>query len=869
MKKSSAKTCGTLARMDSLRDAGPEAHLPTAPRRLARCGALAAALALSGCGSKAPAPWVQTTPPVELVSGGITLRVDANGTDISLLRGDTVLLDFPADALELGTMPMLDDTFDYDPTAILTPTALQPGPTGLVWLSPTKMAVSSSSSTSIAIALTYPQGKAATLELTTTHTGSFQATLTPSAGGPSVAYFRFKPHADATEGFYGLGESYDAVSQRGKIRPMQLRIDSTTEIGYTLTHAPIPFLIGTRGWGLFVQSPYPAVFAVATEADDLVDVMFGTGLASEKGIVFHLFGEEKPIDLTRHFYEITGFPRLPARWGLGPWFWRHEPDQVQAAADMQAVRDNDLTSTAFWIDDGYFTAVGSFDFDPTRYTDAQALIDQGHALGYGLALWHSPYIKKNTPATAARLAYAQANHYYPPVAGLPLNPFGDLLDLTNPAAYSWWQGLVKTYTSMGIEGFILDFAEDVVPGLTNARNVWQFADGSDERTMHSQFQPFYHRLYAETLGADGGFLLCRHATYGDQVHIPAMWPGDLDATFAQYGQPADPPATYISTGGLPASIIAGLSLGPSGFPMFGADTGGYLHQPANKEVLTRWFEQTALSTVMQIYSDTPAWVANASAGYDAEMLGWLQTYTRLHLRLFPYEWTYAQNLATDGRAITRALGLAHPELGVHPNDVYMFGDSLLVAPVVVAGATSRTVPLPAGNWVDWWTGAVVSGGAGGATVTANAPLGTLPLYLEAGGIIPMLRPTIAAMKPVMDTTMIDSYATTPGVLWVRVAPGPASSFTVFDGAALTQNASGGMVTLSANDGKEFTQGVMFEVVATATKPGHVTDNGAPLTDAGTAAALATAASGWAYAPDTGGTVWVKTAAGKHQVVISP
>ena len=830
--------------------------------------AFAAALAVGGCGAReTPATSAMKSPPVELVSGGVTLRVDASGSDVALLRGDTVLLDFPADSLQLGTVPALDDTFDYDPTAILMPTALQPGPDALAWLSPTTMAVSSSSSTSIALALTYPQGKTATLLLETTHTGSFQATLTPAAGGPNVAYFRFRPRADATEGFYGLGESYDDVNQRGKVRPMQIRIDGTTEIGYTLTHAPIPFLIGTRGWGLFVQSPYPGVFAVASEADDLVDAMFGTGLFSDKGIVFHLFGEEQPLDLTRHYYEITGFPRLPAQWALGPWFWRHEPNQMQAATDMQTLRDLDLAASAFWIDDGYFTAVGSFDFDPSRYTDAQALIDQGHALGYGLALWHSPYLKKNAPATAARIAFAQANGYYPSVAGPPLNPFGDLLDLTNPAAYAWWQGLVTTYTKMGIEGFILDYAEDVVPGLTNGRNVWQFANGSDERTMHSQFQPFYHRLYAETLPAAGGFLLCRHATYGDQVNIPAIWPGDLDATFAQYGQPADPPASYVSTGGLPASIIAGLTLGPSGFPFFGADTGGYLHQPADKEVLTRWFEQTALSTVMQIYSDTPAWVANPTAGYDAEMLGWLQTYTRLHLRLFPYEWTYAQNIKNDGRAIARPLGLAHPELGVHPSDVYMYGDSLLVAPVIERGATSRPVPLPAGNWVDWWTGAVV---VGGTTVMANAPLGTLPLYLQAGGIIPMLRPTIAAMRPVTDPTKIDSYGTTPGVLWVRIAPGSASSFTVFDGAALTQAASGGTVTLSASDGSEFTQGVMFEVVAMgSSKPGQVTDGGATLQDLGTAAALAAAPSGWAFAPDTGGTVWVKTGPGKHAVVISP
>jgi alpha-D-xyloside xylohydrolase len=248
------------------------------------------------------------------------------------------------------------------------------------------------------------------------------------------------------------------------------------------------------------------------------------------------------------------------------------------------------------------------------------------------------------------------------------------------------------------------------------------------------------------------------------------------------------------------------------------------------------------------------------------MLGWYQTYTRLHLRLFPYEWTYAEKLLEDGRPIARPLGLAHPELGAHPSDTYLFGDSLLVAPVIERGATSRSVLLPAGQWIDWWSGAVLDGGA---TITAQAPLGILPLYLQAGGIVPMLRPTISTLRPTTLPAVVDSYATTPGVLWARVAPGPPSTFRLFDGASLGQAQAGGKVTLTTTDGSEFQSGVMFEVVAMGSKPGAVTDDGAPLADQGTEAALAAATSGWAFTTDTGGTVWVKTAPGAHQVEISP
>jgi alpha-D-xyloside xylohydrolase len=749
------------------------------------------------------------------------------------------------------------------------PTALHPPPDGLAFLSPESLAVTSADGAQITLALGYPGGGSATLQIQAPRPGSFQLVLQPGAGLPPVAYFRLRPRADPTEGFYGLGESFAGVNQRGRVRAMQLELDGSTESGYNNEHVPIPFVIGTRGWGLFVESPYPGVFAVATEADDLVEATFGTGLASPNGLTFHLFAEPRPLDLTRHYYEVTGFPRLPAPWALGPWVWRHVADEAAGAADLQTLRDLDLPATGYWLDDGYFSAVGSFDWDPATFPTPASLVAEAHALGYGVALWHSPYLDKSSPATASLRATALAQGYYPPVLGIPLNPFGTLIDFTNPKAYAWWQGLVSTYTQIGVEGFKLDYAEDVVPGLTNARNIWQFADGSDERTMHSRYQLYYHEAYAETLPPAGSFLLCRHGTYGDQVNLSVVWPGDLDATFAENGDPGGPAGSYVSVGGFPASLAAGLSLGPSGFPFYGADTGGYLHQPPDKELLTRWFEQTALSTVMQVYADTPFWVANAATGYDAEMLGFYRTYARLHLRLFPYVWTYAQNLAVDGRPIARPLGLAHPELGIHPSDEYLFGDTLLVAPVVTRGATSRSVVLPAGQWIDWWTGAAVNGGA---TVTAQAPLGTLPLYLAAGGIVPMLRPTIDTLYPTTHPDEVDSYATTPGLLWARVAPvtaeAPPSSFTVFDGSIVTQQATGSGLVVTTRYGTEFNTGVVLEVVAMGDKPSSVTDFGLPLDDLGSLAALTAAPSGWAFSTDTGGTAWVKVGAGDHRVAIS-
>jgi alpha-D-xyloside xylohydrolase len=803
-----------------------------------------------------------------------SMALSASDSTLVVKRGADVLFRLPADGLELGRVAKVSDATSYDPTSFAgKPSA---APSDLVWLPVQTTEVGTASATHMTATLTYAADLVATLDVSEGAPGRFDATLVPTTGADSVAYYRIRARTDAKEGFYGLGEAFDAVNNRGKVRAMQLEADGATESNYNDAHVPVPFVTGTRGWGLFVESRYPMAFDVASQEDDLVEVTVGTGLASAKGLAFHVFAAGHPLDVTKHYYDLTGYPVKPARWALGPIVWRDEnTNQAQVESDIHILRDQDLATTAIWIDRPYATAENTFDFDPQRYTDPKAMIRLAHDLGLRVSLWHVPYLDEKTtkgiPATQALRDEATAKGYYPQKTGLLLfNSWGRPIDLTNKAAYSWWQGLIHRYTDLGIEGFKLDYAEDIVVGLGATRNVWQFSDGSDERTMHASFQALYHAVYAETLPSTGGFLLCRAGTYGDQTHASVIWPGDLDASFAKRGEAATDTAgkPYSSVGGLPASVIAGLSLGPSGFPMYGADTGGYRHSPPDQETFMRWFEQTALSTVMQIgtSSDTVAWEL-AKNHFDQSELDAYRNYTRLHLRLFPYEWTYVERLQKDGRPIARALGLAYPELAEHPDDTYLFGDDLLVAPVLARGVKARDVSFPPGTWLDWWSGAQHDGGK---HATVAAPVDTLPLFVRAGAIIPMLRPTIDSTSPTSRPDLVDSYATTPGVIYARVAAGPKSGFVLFDGATLSQEMSATGLTLGSTDGAEFKQGVVFEVIAWSRKPASVTEGASPLIEKVDLAGLEAADSGWAFdGGATGGTLYVKVAAGSHTVVVKP
>lgn len=805
---------------------------------------------------------------VTVENGDLRLVANRVTRTVSLFRGDARLMRFWADGLQLGRVDELDDMFNYDPYQLLVELPGFEPPWGFEWLDVTEMRIDGHDANSVDLQLKYGSAATATLRIESNGPGKFKANFVPDEGGDDIAYLRIRAAVAEDDAFYGLGAYLDTVNHRGHVRAMQIVADGAMEGGYNEAHVPVPFVIGTSGWGLFVENPYPGAFDVAAERNDHVSAVFGTGAASTEGLLFHMFAGERPLDLTRHYYDITGDPLLPARWALGPWIWRDEiSGQAAVEDDLRTIRELDLATTGYWIDRPYANGVNSFDFHSVNYPDPQAMIDLAHDLGMRVAVWHTPYVTENresSPETAALLAHAKENDFYPDPTGLRLNNWGDMIDLTNPDAYAWWQSLIRRYTDMGIEGFKLDYGEDVVPGILGLRNRWGFFDGSDERTMHSRFKLFYHRVYAQTLPRDGGFLLCRAGTYGDQVNVSVIWPGDLNANFAAHREPIDG-SGRLYVGGLGASMIYGLNLGPSGFPFYGSDTGGYRNSPPDKETFMRWFQQTALSSVMQVgtSSNNVPWEFEPGNGdFDQEVLDTYRIYARLHLRLFPYEWTLAKNIAVDGRPIQRPFGLQMPELGEHPDDQYFFGDDLLVAPVIVRDQRERDVILPPGRWLDWWDGTVLDGGI---TAKVAAPLTRLPLFLVESGIVPLLRPTIDTIAPVADPDAVDSYATDPGQLYVRVFAGPPSSFTLFDGAAIGQELGDEGLRLTWQDGDEFVLGAVFEVLGASGKPVEVRNNDVVLTESPGAEELDGVLSGWAWDEAMGGTLLVKVPGGTHAV----
>ena len=766
------------------------------------------------------------------MSGDASARLDDQS--LTLAQG-TTQVSLALASIELGFVDEVKRTINYDPWAILGSSPLLKPPGSLEWRAPQEIRRSGRT-----VSLSYGDGVRVEAEISSDAREAFLVDLRVVGGSARVAYVRFATRVPATEPVFGLGEHLDTVNQRGVARALHLEADSTSEGPDNDARVPVPLLVAPSGYGLFVDSWRPVAIDVCKETPDVVRAIVDVAFASEQRIPFRVFFGGDASAVLARFNARVGKPKLPPAWATGPWFWRDEnTNQAQVEGDLEAIRANDLAASGYWIDRPYATEVNTFDFATPQFPNPERISPRANALGLRTALWHVPYLDEKAAATKALFDEATQRGFYAPVSGVLLNRWGKPLDLTNERARAWWKGKLQAYRDLGFEGFKLDYAEDVLPGLGLARNEWRFDDGSDERTMHAGYTDLYHRTYREVLPAEGGFLLVRRGYPGDQAKGVIVWPGDLDATFARHGERTTKGGeTYLSVGGLPAAFKAGLSLVTSGFPLFASDTGGYRHSPPDGELLARWAQASSLFFAMQTgnSASTVPWEPDAATGVTAETLAIVRASTQLFTRLHPFRWSLLAAYEQGGALPFMPLGLVEASLAAEEESLLM-GGVLLGAPVLHRGETEREVVFPRGRWLDVHTLAFHEGRA-----RVPAPLDRLPLFQKAGSIVPMARPSVRSLARATDPR-VDSFANDPGRLYARVVPGAAASFTLYDGTKLAWE-DGAAAVFTGAPGSVAWRGLELEVAGDARSVLAVTSDGVNLARVADDAALDAADEGF-------------------------
>ena len=811
--------------------------------------------------------WLEPPDTLEVVGeGGATLSIHTALLGLVLTAdGGEALWDGADSPLLFGFVDEKNEAMRYDCSMI---------PADVTWMEPGhSVGYRDLNGGGVALRLPVGEGDQAThVILTATPGGEGIITIEAIPEDPShivLIRLQYRP-LDESENFYGLGENYDHPARRGTMREMHFTPLIPSEGGYNEAHVPIPLLISTAGSGLFVEDRHPGTWDVARDDPDRIA---STWIQTQ--LRFHLLWAGHPMDVLPRYFELTGYPALPPEWAFGILQWQDEvAGQAEVMDDALSMRDLDLPCSAIWVDRPYAVPHTYFEFNEDWYPDAAQMVQDLNDLGYRVMIWSAPYLSEELET---EFAYATENGFF--VEGdIQFDKFGRLMDFTDPDAVAFWQDLVHLATDIGIEGFKLDYGEDVQAGFGPIKINMDFHSGETAQTMHKKYAIYYHQAYEDTVPG-GSFQLNRAGTYGDQTVTDVIWPGDLDADF-RFHMEED---YYV--GGLPAAIAAGLSLSTSGYPFYGSDTGGYRNHRPVKEVLLRWVAQTANSTTLQFggagancnpwdfneYSSDVDWQDEPVVSqYDEETIELWRRFAKLHIRLFPYTYTQAVAAVSGGRPVLRPYGFAHPESGEHPDFIYFHGEHLLVAPVY-REEMDPEVPLPPGDrWVDWWTGAAFDGGQ--TEVFPQPPLSRSVLLVREGAVIPMLRPSVDTLAPATDPE-VDSYANDPGRLWLVTYPGADKGplTTVFDGAEAAVAQEGAFWTLDLTQGDTFlgwVAEVRLHAAGGAAAVDIVTGDGEHLDAANTAGEVATCDGCWFMDADAS-TLWIGLGPGDQTVSFGP
>lgn len=588
----------------------------------------------------------------------------------------------------------------------------------------------------------FPGGLAGELGITS---GRIQLTV------PGAEWTAVNLKARPNEHYLGFGERFNAVDQRGN----EVNVHVVNGASGNLAYKPVPFFISSLGYGVHVNTDLAVNARMAVPDEPHVASLRCQGSAVDLKIY-----RGSPKEVLAAYTLKAGRAAVPPDWVFGPWKsrdWTLE-DQETAYEDIRRTRELDLAGSVKLIDAKWETTEHSFEFDRAKYPEVEALIAELRETGFRLVLWLSPWLVYEEDSEMFAEAAAKGYLIRTPdgqtyVHRLGNSPtfVGSCIDFTNQAAVAWWQENIRMLVRMGVDGFKTDFGEQVPDDAV-------FSDGRSGREMHNIFPRIYNQVTYDAMQEEtDGILFARSAWHGSQG-ISGIWAGDQTSDFA--------PAT-----GLESVIKAGQNAGVSGFPWWSSDIGGYFGVPTD-EVFTRWTQFGAFSPIMQVHGmgNREPW------NFSSRTLDIYRAYAQLHTDLFPYIRAAARDAHERGLPIMRPLAFEFPEdagiWGDSQEHQYMFGDSLLVAPVYYGFTPYRHCWLPRGHaWTELWSGRVHQGGR---YVSVDAPLDIIPVFVKAGSIVTMLADSPRTL--VAEQEM--------GDLRVLISPGASGSTDLHDGTRL-------------------------------------------------------------------------------------
>lgn len=531
---------------------------------------------------------------------------------------------------------------------------------------------------------------------------------------------------------YGLGETTGFLNKRGERYTMwNSDVYAPHVADMESLYQSIPVLVHHhegKAFGLFVDNPGKITFDMRANREHFrIDLETGD-------LDCYFMAGPSLKDVVSRYTALTGRMDMPPLWAAGYQQSRYSYMSQEEVLELaRTFRAKEIPCDAIYLDIHYMDEFRVFTFDPVRFPDPKGMITELRNLGIRVVPIVDPGVKMDEQYGVYRDG-DRRDYFCKTKEGLSFQ--GEVWpgisvfpDFSDAEASRWWGDLHRFYADLGISGIWNDMNEPSVfacesktmdPDVVHGNNGMPITHGQWHNMYGLGMSKATYEGMERALNGERPFVLTR-AGYAGIQRYAAVWTGD-NRSFWEH---------------LAMFMPMSMNLGMSGIAFCGSDIGGFEHSTTG-ELLVRWTQMGAFSPLCRNHSAYKT-LYQEPWRFGPEVEEICRKYISLRYRLLPYLYTAFYEASQSGLPIIRSLAMEFPEdpRGYAVSDQFMYGDSLLIAPVYRPETEHRVVYFPPGEWIDFATGERLEGGQ---HRMVHAPLEVLPIYVKAGSFIPMTSP---------------------------------------------------------------------------------------------------------------------------------
>ena len=533
---------------------------------------------------------------------------------------------------------------------------------------------------------------------------------------------------------YGAGERGHRLSLNGDSLTMYNR----QNYGYTGTDPRIsqmgisvPYFASDKGFGILFDDYNSAGLKLGNDK-----ITYTSDTPRALSYFFINAPVKNLAGVVDNYSLLTGRQPLPPFWSLGyitSKYGYHTQTEAEGVVDTLKQRGYPLDGMVldlYWY--GKETDMGRLDWNKEQWPDHKKMLADLKQKGVNMVLITQPYINKigaidnyNILDAAGMLTKDEKGKTHDVTTWVGE---AGMFDVSNPETRKWYWSRYNDLTADGVAGWWGDLGEPEVHPLSI-----RHANGQTASQYHNVYGNEWSRIIFEGLRENypdmRPMLMMRGGTAGLQRYGVFPWTTDVSRSW----------------GGFTPQVNLMLSSGLSGLGYMSSDLGGFAvdeKKPLDPELYVRWLQMGVFTPMLR----THAQLKPEPYHYPAQE-SILKEWIKMRYQWLPYNYTLAYENAAHGWPLARPLNFRGDNSAdefAEISDEYLWGDEVLVAPVMKEGARSRSVSFPKGEWISWWNPAQRY--RGGKRYTVAAPLDKMPLFVKAGSFIPQYEQPIGNVE---------------------------------------------------------------------------------------------------------------------------